>query len=74
MRGERVLNWFCRELGLKAPIYSKTAANGHFGHSEFPWEKPKDLKIPPHLAARLKKGVQLHGAGDQNGKVNGVKR
>ncbi|KAF1643161.1 UNVERIFIED_CONTAM: putative S-adenosylmethionine synthase 3, partial [Eudyptes robustus] len=35
-----------KELNLKTPIYSKTAANGHFGHSEFPWEKPKDLEIP----------------------------
>ena len=26
-------------LGLKAPIYLKTAAYGHFGRSGFPWEK-----------------------------------
>ncbi len=26
-------------LGLKRPIYRKTAAYGHFGRSEFPWEK-----------------------------------
>ena len=26
-------------LGLRAPIYLKTAKNGHFGNPEFPWEK-----------------------------------
>ena len=26
-------------LDLKRPIYSATAAYGHFGRSEFPWEK-----------------------------------
>jgi S-adenosylmethionine synthetase len=29
------------ELGLLAPIYLPTAAYGHFGRSEFPWEKTK---------------------------------
>lgn len=28
-----------KSLGLKNPIYSQTAAYGHFGWSEFPWEK-----------------------------------
>jgi len=28
-----------RTLGLKAPIYLKTAAYGHFGRDGFPWEK-----------------------------------
>lgn len=28
-----------KQLDLKKPIYSKTAAYGHFGRSEFPWEK-----------------------------------
>ena len=27
------------QLGLLAPIYKQTAAYGHFGRSEFPWEK-----------------------------------
>lgn len=55
-----------KELGLKTPIYSKTASNGHFGHSEFPWEKPKDLDIPAKLAAKLKNGSNnnINGAGD----------
>ncbi|MBT5093846.1 MAG: methionine adenosyltransferase domain-containing protein, partial [Halobacteriovoraceae bacterium] len=26
-------------LGLLNPIFSKTAAYGHFGREEFPWEK-----------------------------------
>ena len=41
------------ELGLKSPIYKNTARNGHFGHSEFPWEKAKDLKIRPELAKKV---------------------
>ena len=34
-------------LGLKRPIYKKTASYGHFGREEFPWEKTdkaEDLK------------------------------
>ena len=27
-----------RDLGLKAPIYRKTAAYGHFGRDGFSWE------------------------------------
>ena len=27
-----------RDLNLKRPIYSKTAAYGHFGRADFPWE------------------------------------
>lgn len=27
------------ELDLLRPIYGETAKNGHFGHSEFPWEQ-----------------------------------
>lgn len=32
-----------KELGLKRPIYQKTAAYGHFGRPEFPWEQVKSL-------------------------------
>lgn len=32
-----------KELGLKRPIYQKTAAYGHFGRPEFPWEEAKKL-------------------------------
>ena len=28
-----------KTLGLRSPIYQKTASYGHFGRSEFPWEK-----------------------------------
>ncbi len=28
-----------KTLGLRAPIYKKTASYGHFGRSEFPWER-----------------------------------
>jgi S-adenosylmethionine synthetase len=32
-----------RELRLRRPIYSATAAYGHFGRNEFTWEQPKKL-------------------------------
>lgn len=32
-----------KELDLKRPIYQKTAAYGHFGRPEFPWEQEKKL-------------------------------
>jgi S-adenosylmethionine synthetase len=28
-----------RDLDLKRPIYRKTAAYGHFGREDFPWEQ-----------------------------------
>ncbi|KAI9145101.1 S-adenosylmethionine synthetase [Paraphysoderma sedebokerense] len=34
-----------QELNLWNPMYSATACYGHFGRSEFPWEKPKTLKF-----------------------------
>ncbi|KAI8831634.1 methionine adenosyltransferase sam2 [Chytriomyces hyalinus] len=34
-----------KELDLFKPIYTKTAAYGHFGRSEFTWEQPKALKF-----------------------------
>lgn len=33
------------ELDLYKPIYKQTACYGHFGRSEFSWEKIKDLKF-----------------------------
>ena len=33
------------ELKLLSPIYRKTAAYGHFGRSEFEWEKTTKAKI-----------------------------
>ncbi|MFM9005557.1 MAG: methionine adenosyltransferase domain-containing protein, partial [Flavobacteriales bacterium] len=31
-------NGIIRTLELKRPIYSRTAAGGHFGKSDLPWE------------------------------------
>ncbi|MFH4977394.1 hypothetical protein AB6A40_004103 [Gnathostoma spinigerum] len=45
-----------RDLGLRNPIYAETARNGHFGNPNFPWEKPKSLKIRPEFVAKLRVG------------------
>ncbi len=45
----------CRAMDLRRPIYEKTAENGHFGHSDFPWEKPKQLDVPAVVLDRLEK-------------------
>jgi S-adenosylmethionine synthetase len=38
------------ELDLKRPIYKATAAYGHFGREEFPWEKTdKAETLKQHL-------------------------
>ena len=37
------------KLGLRQPIYQKTASGGHFGRNEFPWEK-----TDPELLERMK--------------------
>ena len=42
-----------RELDLKRAIYQATAENGHFGHSEFPWEKEKKLEIATVIEEKL---------------------
>lgn len=34
-----------KELDLWKPIYSETAAYGHFGRSQFSWEQPKPLNL-----------------------------
>ena len=39
-----------KTLGLKAPIYSKTASYGHFGRNEFPWEKTDKVAELKRLA------------------------
>ncbi len=36
------INNMIDELGLKRPIFKKTATFGHFGREEFPWERIKD--------------------------------
>jgi S-adenosylmethionine synthetase len=50
------------ELGLLAPIYKATSAYGHFGRSEFPWEKT-------HRAAKIAADL-----GGKAAKTNGKKR
>ena len=40
-----------RDLDLKKPIYSQTAAYGHFGREEFTWEKT-------NKAEALKKAIR----------------
>jgi S-adenosylmethionine synthetase len=40
-----------KHLGLRKPIYKKTAAGGHFGRDGFPWEKTD-------MVAKLKKAVK----------------
>lgn len=46
---------FSRHLKLQRPIYQKTAENGHFGNSEFPWEQSKTLTIPTEILTKLQK-------------------
>ena len=36
-------------LGLKAPIYAKTASYGHFGREGFPWERTDKAEELKHL-------------------------
>ncbi|MEO0662852.1 MAG: methionine adenosyltransferase [Planctomycetota bacterium] len=38
-------------LGLKAPIYRQTAAHGHFGRSEFPWEQTNKVEALKEAAS-----------------------
>jgi len=44
-----------KQLDLKRSIYEQTAENGHFGHTEFPWEVEKQLKLTPSTASKLDK-------------------
>jgi S-adenosylmethionine synthetase len=55
------------ELGLLAPVYKATAAYGHFGRSEFSWEKThRAAKIADDLLPARFKG-QAHANGSTNG-------
>lgn len=42
-----------KTLDLKRPIFERTAENGHFGHDDFPWEKPKTLTMPKGLVEKI---------------------
>ena len=50
------------ELDLLAPIYKPTAAYGHFGRTEFSWEKTnRAAKIADDLLRASPKGVRVNG-------------
>src|SRR5579884_742939 len=56
------------ELGLLAPIYKKTAAYGHFGRSEFAWEKTdRAAKIADDLLRGSYKAARTNGATNGGG-------
>jgi S-adenosylmethionine synthetase len=59
------------ELGLLAPIYKRTAAYGHFGRSEFSWEKTdRAAKIADDLVRSPSKGVRTNGSGPTRASSN----
>jgi S-adenosylmethionine synthetase len=61
------------ELGLLAPIYKKTAAYGHFGRPEFPWEKTqRAAKIADDLLGSSK-GARTNGTSANGHKKPGRK-
>ncbi len=56
------------ELKLLAPIYRATAAYGHFGRSDFAWEKTdRAARIADDLLRRAQKGARTNGASAANG-------
>jgi S-adenosylmethionine synthetase len=67
------------ELGLLAPIYLPTAAYGHFGRSEFSWEKTtRAAQLAADLLGGKSKGTKVapvvataNGNGHANGSLNG---
>ena len=64
------------ELGLLAPIYKPTAAYGHFGRSEFSWEKTdRAAEIADDLLGKSggskTKSVVHHLGAELNGFTNG---
>jgi S-adenosylmethionine synthetase len=61
------------ELGLLAPIYKQTAAYGHFGRKEFPWEKThRAAKMADDLLRSKHKGTPVSNGGGKPAK-NGKK-
>jgi S-adenosylmethionine synthetase len=68
------------ELGLLAPIYKKTAAYGHFGRSEFSWEKThRAAQMADDLLVSSPKGTRpatssTNGNADDRGHKNGEKK
>ncbi len=60
------------ELGLLAPIYKATSAYGHFGRSEFSWEKTNRAArmADDLLPVRVKGHAQTNGTTNGHGKAN----
>jgi S-adenosylmethionine synthetase len=62
------------ELGLLRPIYRQTAAYGHFGRKEFPWEKTtRAAKMADDLLPTSFKGKSTATKGKAGGKGKGDK-
>jgi S-adenosylmethionine synthetase len=59
------------QLGLLAPIYRPTAAYGHFGRPEFPWEKTDRAKA---IADDLLKGRSASKSNGNGAHTNGHKK
>jgi S-adenosylmethionine synthetase len=60
-------------LGLLAPIYKPTAAYGHFGRSEFPWEKTdRAAKMADDLNRTRVKSANGNGNGNGHAKKQPV--
>ncbi len=54
-------------LGLLVPIYKATAAYGHFGRAEFPWEKTDRAARMADALLRGSKGARANGAPNGDG-------
>ncbi len=61
------------ELGLLAPMYKATAAYGHFGRPEFPWEKTDRAKVIADDLLREKHGGSKRTNGN-GAHANGQKK
>jgi S-adenosylmethionine synthetase len=54
-------NGIIKTLNLRRPIYRPTAAYGHFGRDEFPWEKTDAVK-KLQKALKIKENAQLQSS------------
>jgi S-adenosylmethionine synthetase len=63
------------ELELLSPVYRRTAAYGHFGRSEFSWEKTgRAVKIADDLLRGGAKGAKANGTANGHKPANGHKK
>ena len=63
------------QLGLLAPIYKPTAAYGHFGRAEFPWEKTdRAAKMADDLNRVRAKAANGNGNGNGHTKKPAAKK